>query len=70
MEFELRPVQHSADEQHRSDESNVISTSVNQQNSSYGQKRWKKPTIAYNAAKLRYSFFLTIDTINLIFIYD
>jgi hypothetical protein len=69
MEFELVSVERSADEQHRYDESSVISTSLNQENTSDGQNIGKKSTIDDNSSKLRYSFFLTINNINLIFIY-
>jgi len=57
MEFELAQIERSSDEQRRSDESNVISTSLNQQNSSGDQKRWKKSITAYNMSKSRYSLF-------------
>ncbi len=69
MKFELKSVERSADKQHRSGESNVISKSLNQRNIASGQKTWKKSTIAYNISKSRYSFFLTIYSINLIYIY-
>ncbi len=69
MEFELVSVERSADDQHRSGESSVISTSLNQENTSDGQKTGKKSTMDDNSSKLRYSFFLTINNINLIFIY-
>jgi hypothetical protein len=69
MKFEFGSFERSAHEQYRSDQSNVISTSLNQQNDSTGQKRWVKSTTAYNISKSRYSFFLTIKNINRIYIY-
>ncbi len=69
MEFQLKSVKRPADKQHQCDKSNLIATALKQKNTSYGQKRWKKPTIAYNISKSRYSFFLISNNINLIYIY-
>jgi len=88
MEFELESVGLSADEQHHSGESDMISQSSDRQNASGDNKILKESNIISQAPdrqnasgdneilkesnmvlKLQYSFFLTINNINLIYIY-
>jgi len=66
MEFELESVGLSADEQHHSGESDMISQASDRQNGSGDNEIVKESNMAL---KLQYSFFLTINNINLIYIY-
>ncbi len=66
MEFELESVEYSADEQHHPGESGMILQSSDRQNVSDGNEILKESNMV---SKSWYSFFLTINNINLIYIY-
>jgi len=69
MAVEVVPIEHSSNEQHRSAEPNMMSKSADRQNTSPGETIWKKFNLSYKISKSRYSFFLTLNNINLFYIY-